>query len=328
MQVETRLDPMSTIASYYGVKKEKLYRNYKKKWSNFKTWDQKPHAQEYLLYPQNISEQLAIDEVSLSKGELYTFVTSKKHKSNSKKIVAVINGTQAATIINVLNKIDETKRNTVKEVSLDMARNMELSVKTCFTNATLVVDRFHVSKLVIDALQHIRVKYRWEAIDKENEQIKEAKSKGEKYTPHVLQNGDTLKELLARSRYLLYKTPNDWTENQRKRASILFKEYPLLEKAYKLTLEFRAIYTNTNKENANALLKQWIQKVKKSAINEFNSVANSLNYNIDNILNFFNNRSTNANAESFNAKIKLFRANLRGVTDVNFFLFRLEKLFA
>ncbi|NPD44860.1 DDE transposase, partial [Lentimicrobium sp. S6] len=33
-------------------------------------------------------------------------------------------------------------------------------------------------------------------------------------------------------------------------------------------------------------------------------------------------------AESFNAKIKLFRSNLRGVTDVSFFLFRLSKLFS
>jgi hypothetical protein len=49
---------------------------------------------------------------------------------------------------------------------------------------------------------------------------------------------------------------------------------------------------------------------------------------MESILNFFDNISTNANAESFNSKIKGFRANLRGVTDVKFFLFRLEKLFA
>ena len=41
-------------------------------------------------------------------------------------------------------------------------------------------------------------------------------------------------------------------------------------------------------------------------------------------MNFFNNRITNANAESFNSKIKNFRANLRGVTDIKFFLFRLQ----
>lgn len=319
---------MSTIASYYKVKPDKLYRAYKKKISDFKTWDQKQHAQDYLIYPQNISQHLAIDEVSLSKGELYTFVTSKAHKTNKRKLVAVINGTEAKTIIEVLNKISEPKRNTVTEVSLDMARNMELAVKTCFANATRVTDRFHVSKLVIDALQHIRVKYRWEAIEKENNDIKEAKNKARKYEPIVLENGDTPRELLARSRYLLYKTPGDWTYNQDRRAKTLFKHYPLLEKAYHLTLEFRSIYESIIKSKAIERLKEWSNKVKQSGINEFNTVANSINYHWENILNFFDNRSTNAHAESYNAKLKLFRANLRGVTDVNFFLFRLEKLFA
>lgn len=48
----------------------------------------------------------------------------------------------------------------------------------------------------------------------------------------------------------------------------------------------------------------------------------------DEILNFYNKFSSNAMAESFNAKIKLFRANLRGVIDKKFFLFRVAKLFA
>ncbi|UZT97471.1 transposase [Chryseobacterium fluminis] len=46
------------------------------------------------------------------------------------------------------------------------------------------------------------------------------------------------------------------------------------------------------------------------------------------ILNFFERRSTNASAESFNAKIKNFRLQLRGVKDKAFFLFRLAQLFA
>ncbi|MDP2188422.1 MAG: transposase, partial [Sphingobacteriaceae bacterium] len=37
---------------------------------------------------------------------------------------------------------------------------------------------------------------------------------------------------------------------------------------------------------------------------------------------------TNASAESFNAKIKAFRAQFRGVRDINFFLFRIAKLYA
>ena len=72
----------------------------------------------------------------------------------------------------------------------------------------------------------------------------------------------------------------------------------------------------------------WKEKIIALEINEFNTVVNSLEYHLENILNFFDNRNTNANAESFNSKIKGFRTNLRGVTDVSFFLFRLGKLLA
>jgi transposase len=306
-----------------------LRKHYKHKVSGFKEWSQLSHAQDYCIYPENITEHLSIDEVSLSQGELYTFVTNKNGNCKHKKsVVAVINGTEAQTIQTVLEKITLQARQKVKEVTMDMARNMGLAAQQSFPNCVKVIDRFHVVKLVLDALQHLRVKLRWEAIDAENAAIKEAKGKNEKHIPEVLSNGDTLKELLARSRYLLYKTKEDWTLNQSKRAELLFAKYPVLEKAYKLSLEFRAIYKLTAKQAAKQAFIEWKQKVESCEIKEFNTCVNSLEYHLENILNFFNNRTTNANAESFNSKIKNFRSNLRGVTDVKFFLFRLEKLFA
>jgi transposase len=329
MQVDTRPDTISNIASYYNVKGKTLRRHYKHKASGFKEWDQASHAGDYLIYPENITESLSIDEVSLSKGELYTFVTNKnKGIKNKKCLVAVINGTEAKVIERTLEKIESEKRSAVKEVSMDMARNMGLAVKNSFNNCSMVIDRFHVVRLVMDAMQHIRVSLRWAAIKDENAAIKQAKDNKQKYMAPVLSNGDTLRELLARSRYLLYKSESDWTVNQSKRASILFEKYPLLKTAYKLTLQFRAIYKNISKIKALEQFNEWKNKVVDSNIEEFNTVVNSLEYHLDNILNFFDNRNTNANAESFNSKIKGFRANLRGVTDVDFFLFRLEKLFA
>lgn len=329
MQVDTRSDTMSNIASYYGVNSQKLRRHYKHEVSGFKQWKQLSHAEDYLIYPENITDKLSIDEVSLSKGELYTFVTNKNtNVKNRKSIVAVIGGTEAKKIQEVLEKIPLEKRNGVKEVSMDMARNMAMAAENSFPNSTSVIDRFHAVRLVMDAMQHLRVKLRWEAIEEENTAIKKAKEKGEKYYSQVLANGDTLKELLVRSRYLLYKFEEDWTLNQVQRAAILFEKYPILKSVYKLTLSFRNIYKNTSKANALIQFNEWKEKVIAMKIDEFNTVVNSIEYHLDNILNFFDNRSTNANAESFNSKIKGFRANLRGVTDVKFFLFRLEKLFA
>ena len=281
-----------------------------------------------MLFAENISEYLSIDEVSLSKGELYTFVTNKKGKSKQGTMVACIKGTRSQDIINVLEKLSLESRNQVKEITLDMAKNMESSVKIAFPKATLVTDRFHVIKLAMESLQHLRIKERWKELDKENKAILEAKKEGKRHKPIQLSNGDTPKQLLARSRYIIAKKTNDWTENQKQRAALLFNIYPHLETAYKHTLEFRSIYENTDKLKAKERFDKWIEDTFEEKLETFYTTANTVKANFENILNFFNNRNTNANAESFNAKIKLFRANLRGVTDTTFFLFRLHKLFA
>ena len=327
--MDTRTDTLKNIASYYGVNSQKLQRHYKHKVSGYQQWNQLSHAEDYLIYPENITDKLSIDEVSLSKGELYTFVTNKNTKvKNKKSVVAVINGTEAKVIQDVLGKIPLEKRQKVTEVTLDMARNMSLAVEKSFPNSQQVIDRFHAVRLVTDAMQHLRIKLRWQAIEEENNAIKQAKQRGEKYYPHTLSNGDTVKELLARSRYLLYAFEEDWTANQSKRAALLFEKYPLLKQAYKLTLAFRNMYKCLSAEKAYTTFLDWKKQVADSKIEEFNTAVNSIEYHLENIMNFFTNRSTNANAESFNSKIKGFRANLRGVTDVKFFLFRLEKLFA
>lgn len=320
---------MKNIASYYFVNGKKLQRHYKHKVSGYKQWEQLSHADDYLIYPENITEHISIDEVSLSKGELYTIVTNKNTKAQNKKsVIAIINGTEAKTIQKVLGKIPLEQRNKVKEITMDMAPNMALAARNSFVNSTQVIDRFHVVRLVMDALQHMRTNLRWKAIDEENASIKKAKTEGRKHQPEILPNGDTLRELLVRSKYLLYKFEDEWTLHQAKRAKVLFDKYPLLKKAYKLVESFRTIYKLDNKEDAIIRFNDWKQKVGALKIDEFNTVINSLEHHLNNILNFFNSRNTNANAESFNSKIKIFRANLRGVTDVKFFLFRLQNLFA
>ena len=162
------------------------------------------------------------------------------------------------------------------------------------------------------------------------ESVKEiAKKSGDIYTQEVLDNGDTLKQLLARSRYLLYKWQENWTSEQQERALILFEKYPDIKRAYILTQELSWIFTNT-KEKIYGLtrLAKWCEKVEQSGFKAFNSISRTINNHYKNIINYFDNRSTNASAESFNAKIKAFRAQHRGVRDINLFLFRLAKLYA
>ncbi|EJF99006.1 transposase [Flavobacterium sp. F52] len=66
----------------------------------------------------------------------------------------------------------------------------------------------------------------------------------------------------------------------------------------------------------------------ESGFKNFNTLLNTITINYQSILSYFDNRSTNASAESFNAKIKAFRSQFKGVRNINFFLFRLSNLFA
>jgi len=317
------------LGHYFQIDGKQLQEQYKEHISDYNGWEQKDHADEWMLFTKNVSPYLSIDETALSNGELYTIVTNKGAKGRKGAIVAMIKGTVAEDIISVLKKIPERLRKKVQEVTMDMAANMQLAIRRCFTNAHRVIDRFHVQKLAYDAVQECRIKYRWEALDAENEAIKQAKRNKTIFRGEVLSNGDTLKQLLARSRYLLFKHHSKWTQVQKNRAELLFERYPELKKAYKLSLRLGEIFkVCKSKEQAFKRLALWYNDVEDSAIEAFRTVSRSIQAHYLSILNFFTNRSTNASAESFNAKVKAFRATSRGVRDVKFFLFRLSKIYA
>lgn len=256
-------------------------------------------------------------------------MTNKDAHGKKGAIVAIVKGTKADDVIKVIKMIEQSRRNMVKEVTVDMAANMNLIIKKCFLKAEIVTDRFHVQKLATEAVQEERIRLRWEVLDQENTLIEKLKKKNMVYSPEILINGDTKRQLLARSRYLLFKHKRKWTPSQITRAKLLFKLYPSIEKCYNLAQQLSNIYqTNTNKDVARLKLAHWYENVQQYGFKSFNTISKSLQIHHNSILNYFNNRSTNASAESFNAKIKEFRAQFRGVRDVKFFLFRLTKLYA
>lgn len=319
----------NSLEKFFYVNGNQLGQQYKESLSDYKTWDQKEHACEWILFPENIGPYLSLDETSLSNGELYTILTNKEGKGQKGTLIAMIEGTQADHVIAVLNRIPQKSRLLVKEVTLDMAGSMNKIVKRCFTGASLVIDRFHVQKLAYDALQEIRIAHRWEAINEETNAMENARLNNENYVADTFANGDTKKQLLARSRYLLFKSAEKWTQKQKQRVQILFGQYTDLKKAYWLTHSLRMIFAHTTTKGvAYTKLARWYNDITESGFDSFNSISATIYAHYPNILNFFDNRSTNASAESFNAKIKAFRATQRGVTDIPFFLFRLSKIYA
>lgn len=318
-----------TLGNFFGVDGKRLEEQYASHLSGFTDWECADHAENWLLFSENIGEYLSIDETSLSQGELYTILTNKAAKGKKGALVAIVKGTESEAVIKVLQRIPERARKKVKEVTLDLAPTMARIVKRSFPKAKLVSDRFHVQQLATEAVQEIRIKHRWDAIEQENMEMDLAREVKQKWLPQILENGDTVKQLLARSRYLLFKKEVNWSPSQSQRAELLFNLYPDLHRAYKISQELSSILSHSKSRMiAFKKLALWYNKIEESGFKSFNTIARTIQNNYETILNYFDNRSTNASAESFNAKIKAFRSQFRGVRNVKFFLFRLSKIYA
>ena len=327
--METSPTTCRTLEEYYHVNANTLEKQYKDVLSGYRTWPELDHANDWLVFPENIGPRLAIDETSMSNGELRTIVTNRDRHGRDCCLVAIVRGVKSEDVIKALRHIPEELLESVEEVTLDLSDSMRKIVHTCFPKAMRVIDRFHIQKLACDAVQEMRIKHRWDAIQEANEEMENAKLEGREYVAFRYENGDTRKELLARSRYLLFKSGDKWTPAQRLRAEILFREYPDLETAYGLSHSLRMIFSkNTVKDAARLSMARWYDKVEEAGFHSFNVIAATFYEHYDDILNFYVNRSSNAAAESFNAKVKAFRASLRGIVDEKFFLFRLAKIYA
>lgn len=306
-----------------------LSRQYKEFISDFRQWPQLDHAQEWILYKHNIGSVVCIDETVLSCGELYTVVTNPSGHGGPGTLIAMIRGTDAETVIGVLEKIGLNKRKTVREVMLDLSPTMMKIARRVFPKAYLTNDRFHVQRLFYEAIDDLRITYRWMARDQENEEVRKCRDNKEQYIPFRYRNGDTRRQLLARAKHILTKNRVNWTESQKLRAEIIFENYPDLRYAYQLAQELTDIYNSRiSVDKARTMLARWYDAVEAMDFGPFQTVLNTFRNHYQTILNFFVNRDTNAFAESFNSKLKAFRNQFRGVRDIPFFLYRLEKLTA
>jgi transposase len=297
-----------------------------------------------IFKPENFGKNMALDDKNVG-GEGCTVLSNK----DTGKIAVLAQTTKASELTEILQKVSVKIRYGVETISKDLAENYDWIARTLFLKAIRIDDKFHVLKLGFEALQDVRVRYRQEVLTKERkkreekktqerEQKAECERKHKKYIkpkkskspPKIYENGDTLKELLARGRYLLFQFEKDWSESQKERAAILFREFPEIRKAYRLMCHFRHFYQvkvgDTMK--AKTKLKEWYAEVSKEEIEEMMNFASTVAAHEGTILNYFETGQTNAFAESLNSQIQRFVQSNSGTNDRDFFYFRLKGYFS
>ena len=158
--------PMTSrsLDRYYHINGDTFEKQYKEVLSGYREWSELSHAEDWLVFPENIGESVCIGETAPSNGALHTIVSNRSSRGGKSTIIAIVKGVGADAVIEALMRIDEDKRMMVKEITMDMSNFMRLIARRCFLNSMRTIGRFHIQKLACDALLEVRVAHRWDAI--------------------------------------------------------------------------------------------------------------------------------------------------------------------
>ncbi|BAU44444.1 ISL3 family transposase [Leptolyngbya sp. O-77] len=235
-------------------------------------------------------KRIGIDEISKRKGH-QNFATVIGDVETG-KLIEVIDSHQQEDIIETLKQQPLEVRAKVEEVSVDMWGGFPKVVKKVFPNAVVVIDRFHVMKLVNEELNKIR------------------RQSG------VSDRG---------SKFILLKNGKDLTAEEKTKLEEILKRSKRLGKAYEWKEEFRAIYEQPlTVEEGKRQIQGWLDKARVV----YREASTTIRNHLDGISNYFRNRTTSGAMEGINNRIKLIKRQAYGFVNFNNFRERLLACFS
>ena len=231
--------------------------------------------------------QLGFDETSRRKGHSYITVAVDLEEH---RVIHVVKGKNAQTIEDIKVYLDDkgVPAKQITQASIDLSPAFISGIMEHFPEADITFDRFHVVKLLNEAMDTVRKQER-----KEHEQLK-----GHKYT------------------FLKNKLSN----KKQTELNELITLYPTLGEAYRLKILFNDLWTMPDKDSAISFIYQWFDEVEKSKIPPFMKFAKTVKAHLSGIVNFIETKITNAILESINNKIQMAKKRARGYRNTDNFI--------
>lgn len=236
--------------------------------------------------------RIGIDEVSFRKGQRYLTVVVDH---DSGRLLFVTEGRSKKTVEAFFDQLGERRSAEVTHVSADGADWIARVVADRAPNAVLCLDPFHVVKWATDALDVVRRQV-WNT----------ARRAGMKAVATELKN----------SRYALWKNPQDLTEKQQAKLSMIQSTNKPLYRAYLLKEQLRAVFAPGGPERVH-LLDTWLAWACRSKLEPFVELARTIRARRTDIANALMFKLTNARIESMNTKIRLIIRRAYGFRSVD-----------
>jgi transposase len=233
---------------------------------------------------------VGVDETATKHGHNYVtlFVDMEQPK-----VIHATEGKDAATIKNFKDSLPNhhAQPSQITDICADMSPAFRKGIQDNFPCARLTFDKFHVLKLVNEAVDQVR--------RQEQKNVSDLKS----------------------SRYLWLYNPENLSETKMKRLNALTQMNLKTAKAYRMKLVLQDIYkTATGRIDAMNKLQKWYQWAVRCRLQPMKEFAKTLKHNWAGILNYFDSRLTNAILEGTNSIVQSARTRAKGYRNVNNFI--------
>ena len=254
-------------------------------WTIFNHWISKAKVADD---PSTIT-QLGIDETSTKKGHHYVTLGVDLDTS---RVIHVTEGKGKATLKSIQQHLENkgVKKEQVEQISMDLSPSFIAGAAESFSDAQITFDRFHVVKLLNEAMNQVRIIKR-----KEHDELK-----GHKYT--FLRNRENL------------------SDTKEKSLAEMIILYPRLGEAYRLKVLLNDLWEMPDKPAADAFLRQCCVEVDAAKIPAFMKFANTVRAHGPGIVHFVESRLTNGILEGINSKIQLAKRRARGYRNIHNFI--------
>jgi len=270
--------PVNRVAEMLKVNPQRI-------WTIFNHWISKAKAADD---PGTITK-LGVDETSTKKGHHYVTLGVDLDEA---RVIHVTEGKGKATLQSIQQHLEDkgVAKQQVEQISMDLSPSFIAGAAESFPAAQITFDRFHVVKLLNEAMNQVRIAER-----KEHDALK-----GHKYT------------FLKNRAYLSDKKEQALDE--------MIKLYPTLGEAYRLKVLFNDLWEMPDKPAADAFLRQWCDEVDAAKIPAFMKFANTVRAHWSGIVHFVESHITNGILEGINSKIQLVKRRARGYRNINNFI--------
>ncbi len=273
-----------------------LLRVYPKRiWTIFNYWISIAYSEDEQQGVTNIG----IDETSSKKGHNYVTIASDL---DERRVLFATEGKNKETIKELREHLISkgVLPEEIENISIDMSPAFISGIMEEFPKSSIVFDKFHIVKLLNEAMDEVRKKERREH------------------------------EILKNHKYTFLKKNGNLSPREKQQREELIELLPVIGKAYRLKELFNDLWEFEDKDEAAPFLSFWCDNVEESGIKPFKEFARMIKLHWSGIINYFDAKISNGVLEGINNKIQLAKRRARGYRNttnfINMILFIAGKL--